>query len=76
MVFWGERSDIPEILGQMDISAFSTTEEEGFGIALIEALNGICLVSIVVDGAVPNRFGSRHRAPRRSNTHSGGQQSH
>ena len=38
VVFWGNRSDIPEILGQMDIYAFSTTEEEGFGIALIEAM--------------------------------------
>jgi glycosyltransferase involved in cell wall biosynthesis len=38
VVFWGDRSDIPEILGQMDIYAFSTTEEEGFGIALIEAM--------------------------------------
>ncbi len=38
VVFWGDRSDVPELLGQMDIYAFSTTEEEGFGIALIEAM--------------------------------------
>ncbi|WP_319421325.1 glycosyltransferase [Pleurocapsa sp. FMAR1] len=38
VIFWGDRSDIPELLGQMDIYAFSTTEEEGFGIALIEAM--------------------------------------
>lgn len=36
--FWGSRSDIPELLGKMDIYAFSTTEAEGFGIALIEAM--------------------------------------
>lgn len=36
--FWGARADVPELLGQMDIYAFSTTEEEGFGIALIEAM--------------------------------------
>jgi len=34
----GRRSDIPELLGQMDIYAFSTTEDEGFGIALVEAM--------------------------------------
>jgi glycosyltransferase involved in cell wall biosynthesis len=36
--FLGNRQDIPELLGQMDVFAFSTTEAEGFGIALIEAL--------------------------------------
>ena len=36
--FWGNRKDVPELLGQMDVFAFSTTAEEGFGIALIEAL--------------------------------------
>lgn len=36
--FWGERSDVPELLGQMDIFAFSTTADEGFGIAIIEAM--------------------------------------
>ena len=34
----GRRSDIPELLGQADLFAFSTTPAEGFGIALIEAL--------------------------------------
>lgn len=38
VVFWGSRSDVPELLGQMDIYAFSTTVNEGFGIALIEAM--------------------------------------
>ena len=38
MVFWGPRSDVPELLGQMDVFAFSTTRDEGFGIALIEAM--------------------------------------
>lgn len=38
VVFWGSRSDVPELLGQMDIYAFSTTINEGFGIALIEAM--------------------------------------
>lgn len=36
--FLGDRSDIPELLGQMDVYAFSTTRAEGFGIALIEAM--------------------------------------
>jgi len=34
----GRRADIPELLGQADLFAFSTTAAEGFGIALIEAL--------------------------------------
>jgi glycosyltransferase involved in cell wall biosynthesis len=38
VVFWGARSDVPELLGQMDVFAFSTTRDEGFGIALIEAM--------------------------------------
>lgn len=38
VTFWGDRADVPELLGQMDIFAFSTTEHEGFGIALIEAM--------------------------------------
>jgi glycosyltransferase involved in cell wall biosynthesis len=36
--FLGNRTDIPELLGQMDVYAFSTTRDEGFGIALIEAM--------------------------------------
>ena len=36
--FLGNRKDIPELLGQMDLFAFATTEAEGFGIVLIEAL--------------------------------------
>jgi glycosyltransferase involved in cell wall biosynthesis len=36
--FLGARSDVPELLGQMDICAFSTTEEEGLPIALEEAM--------------------------------------
>lgn len=36
--FLGARADVPELLGKMDIYAFSTTDEEGFGIALIEAM--------------------------------------
>jgi glycosyltransferase involved in cell wall biosynthesis len=38
VVFWGARRDVPEMLGQMDLFAFSTTRDEGFGIALIEAM--------------------------------------
>lgn len=38
VVFWGPRRDIPELLGQIDVFAFSTTRAEGFGIALIEAM--------------------------------------
>ena len=37
-IFLGRRSDIPELLGQADLFAFSTTAAEGFGIALIEAM--------------------------------------
>lgn len=37
-VFLGRRRDIPELLGQADLFAFSTTSAEGFGIALIEAM--------------------------------------
>jgi glycosyltransferase involved in cell wall biosynthesis len=37
-VFLGRRSDIPELLGQADLFAFSTTAAEGFGIVMIEAL--------------------------------------
>tara|TARA_Y100001968_G_scaffold141817_1_gene129643 strand:+ start:19640 stop:20734 length:1095 start_codon:yes stop_codon:yes gene_type:complete len=36
--FLGKRFDIPELLGQADIFAFSTTPAEGFGIVLIEAM--------------------------------------
>ncbi|MBE9158406.1 glycosyltransferase [Nodosilinea sp. LEGE 06152] len=36
--FLGTRSDVPELLGQMDVYVFSTTEAEGFGIALVEAM--------------------------------------
>jgi len=38
-VLLGRRSDIPELLGQADLFAFSTTAAEGFGIALIEAMS-------------------------------------
>jgi len=37
-VLLGRRSDIPELLGQADLFAFSTTPAEGFGIVLIEAM--------------------------------------
>lgn len=36
--FWGDRSDVPALLGKMDVFAFSTTRDEGFGIALAEAM--------------------------------------
>lgn len=36
--FWGSRNDVPELLGKMDIYAFSTTPNEGFGIAVAEAM--------------------------------------
>ena len=36
--FWGTRTDVPELLGQMDVYVFSTTRNEGLGIALIEAM--------------------------------------
>ena len=34
----GRRTDVPELLGQADLFAFSTTAAEGFGIALVEAM--------------------------------------
>ena len=37
-IFLGKRLDIPEILGSLDLFAFSTTDAEGFGIVLIEAM--------------------------------------
>ena len=44
--FLGNRSDVPELLGQMDVYAFSTTRAEGFGIALIEAMAaGVAIVA-------------------------------
>ena len=36
--FWGERADVHALLGGMDVFAFSTTRDEGFGIALAEAM--------------------------------------
>ena len=36
--FFGNRDDVPHLLGQMDVFAFATTKAEGFGIAIIEAL--------------------------------------
>lgn len=47
-VFLGRRSDIPELLGQADLFAFSTTPAEGFGIVLIEAM-AACLPIIASD---------------------------
>jgi glycosyltransferase involved in cell wall biosynthesis len=38
VVFWGPRNDVPELLGRMDVFAFSTSRDEGFGIVLIEAM--------------------------------------
>ncbi len=36
--FLGSRKDVPEILGETDIFILSTTEQEGFGSVLLEAL--------------------------------------
>jgi glycosyltransferase involved in cell wall biosynthesis len=36
--FWGDRSDVHRLLGGIDVFAFSTTRDEGFGIALAEAM--------------------------------------
>jgi len=36
--FLGVRQDVGELLGQTDVFAFSTTQAEGFGIALAEAM--------------------------------------
>ena len=37
-IFLGSRNDIPDLLSNADIFALSTTEKEGFGIVLIEAM--------------------------------------
>ena len=37
-IFYGSSNDIPKLLANADIFAFSTTQEEGFGIVLIEAM--------------------------------------
>ena len=37
--FLGSRNDVPKILSNTDIFAFSTTFKEGFGIVLVEALS-------------------------------------
>ena len=37
-IFFGSRNDIPNLLANADIFALSTTEAEGFGIVLIEAM--------------------------------------
>lgn len=51
VIFWGGRPDIPEMLGQMDIYAFSTTNEEGYGNAVIEAAAaGLPIVASDVSG--------------------------
>lgn len=36
--FWGNRADIAELLARMHLYVFSTSRDEGFGIALIEAM--------------------------------------
>lgn len=36
--FWGDRSDVHRLLGGMDVFTFSTSRDEGFGIALAEAM--------------------------------------
>ncbi|MFQ5567346.1 MAG: glycosyltransferase, partial [Paracoccaceae bacterium] len=36
--FLGDRSDVPEQLGLMDVFVYGTTREEGFGIVLAEAM--------------------------------------
>jgi glycosyltransferase involved in cell wall biosynthesis len=35
---WGERTDVHALLGGMDLFAFSTTRDEGFGIVMAEAM--------------------------------------
>lgn len=38
VAFLGDRSDVPEQLGLMDVFVYGTTREEGFGIVLAEAM--------------------------------------
>jgi glycosyltransferase involved in cell wall biosynthesis len=46
----GMRRDIPELLGQMDLFVFSAKPDEGFGIALVEAMSaGVPVIATDVD---------------------------
>jgi glycosyltransferase involved in cell wall biosynthesis len=56
IVFWGRRADIPELLGRMDVYAFSTTRDEGFGIAVIEAMAAGLPVLAGPTGGIPELF--------------------
>ena len=49
-IFLGKRLDIPEILGSLDLFAFSTTHAEGFGIVLIASDVPACR-EVLADGA-------------------------
>lgn len=51
--FWGSRSDVPEILSQMDIFLHPCTWEEGFGIGIIEAMASGKLCICSQSGAIP-----------------------
>ena len=41
--FLGSRRDIPEIISKLDIFVFSAKGDEGFGIALAEAMGAVGL---------------------------------
>jgi glycosyltransferase involved in cell wall biosynthesis len=61
--FLGSRSDVPEQLGGLDVFVFCTTENEGFGIVLIEALAaGLPVIATDVEACKEvlqgGRFGS------------------
>ncbi len=50
VIFLGAKNDVEKVLDKLDIFAFSTTYDEGFGIALAEAMaKGIPIISSDVD---------------------------
>lgn len=51
--FLGVRQDVPELLSQVDIFVHAPVWEEGFGIAVLEAMAAGCICVCVDRGAIP-----------------------